>query len=135
MLPVSYTGNSTQRFTKGAALAMKARFALYMGDWELAAESAKACMNLQAYQLHPDFSDLFLMNTKNSIESILVFYTMLLPQKMSCLEMLEDTVRMHPLGTCWLRSSVQMGCPLTSHLFLIPTILSRTVTPVVLPPL
>ena len=64
MLPVSYTGNSTQRFTKGAALAMKARFALYMGDWELAAESAKACMNLQAYQLHPDFSDLFLMNTK-----------------------------------------------------------------------
>ena len=73
MLPVSYTGNSTQRFTKGAALAMKARFALYMGDWELAAESAKACMNLQAYQLHPDFSDLFLMNTKNSIESILVF--------------------------------------------------------------
>ena len=30
-------------------------------------------MNLQAYQLHPDFSDLFLMNTKNSIESILVF--------------------------------------------------------------
>ena len=41
MLPVSYTGNSTQRFTKGAALAMKARFALYMGDWELAAESAK----------------------------------------------------------------------------------------------
>ena len=72
MLPVSYTGNSTQRFTKGAALAMKARFALYMGDWELAAESAKACMNLQAYQLNPDFSDLFLMNTKNSIEGILV---------------------------------------------------------------
>lgn len=143
MLPVSYTGNSTQRFTKGAALAMKARFALYMGDWELAAESAKACMNLQAYQLHPDFSDLFLMNTKNSIESILVFprsvqYNILYDAtatKMSCLEMLEDTVRMHPLGTCWLRSSVQMGCPLTSHLFLIPTILSRTVTPVVLPPL
>ena len=90
MLPVSYTGNSTQRFTKGAALAMKARFALYMGDWELAAESAKACMNLQAYQLHPDFSDLFLMNTKKfhrkhscipNVPCNTTFYTMLLPQK------------------------------------------------------
>ena len=72
-LPESYGQDENIHATKGAALAMKARFALYMGDWELAAESAKACMNLQAYQLHPDFSDLFLMNTKNSIESILVF--------------------------------------------------------------
>ena len=133
MLPVSYTGNSTQRFTKGAALAMKARFALYMGDWELAAESAKACMNLQAYQLHPDFSDLFLMNTKNSIESILVFprsvqYNILYDATATKNELPRNAggyVRMHPLGTCWLRSSVQMGCPLTSHLFLIPTILSE----------
>lgn len=143
MLPVSYTGNSTQRFTKGAALAMKARFALYMGDWELAAESAKACMNLQAYQLHPDFSDLFLMNTKNSIESILVFprsvqYNILYDATATKNELPRNAGgygSYAPLGTCWLRSSVQMGCPLTSHLFLIPTILSRTVTPVVLPPL
>ena len=145
MLPVSYTGNSTQRFTKGAALAMKARFALYMGDYEIAAKAAKDCMDLELYSLEPDYAKLFRQSTKLNDEKVFViprrvpcnttFYTMLLPQKMSYLEMLEDTVRMHPLGTCWLRSSVQMGCPLTSHLFLIPTILSRTVTPVVLPPL
>ena len=36
-LPVSYSG--VQRATKGAALAMKARYALYMGDYEVVVES------------------------------------------------------------------------------------------------
>ena len=37
-----YTGVSSLRATKGAALALKARFALYMGDWEIAADAAKS---------------------------------------------------------------------------------------------
>ena len=42
-LPEKYTGVSSLRATKGAALALKARFALYMGDWEIAADAAYEC--------------------------------------------------------------------------------------------
>lgn len=70
ILPVKYSGTSSQRATKGAALALKARFALYMGDWETAAEAAKKCMELDVYKLYPDFGKLFLSTTKNAEESI-----------------------------------------------------------------
>lgn len=70
VLPVKYSGASSQRATKGAALALKARFALYMGDWETAAEAAKKCMELDVYKLYPDFGKLFLSTTKNAEESI-----------------------------------------------------------------
>lgn len=69
-LPVSYASSSLQRATKGAALAMKARFALYMGDFAITEEAAKAVMDLGVYQLHSDFSDLFLPATKHAEESI-----------------------------------------------------------------
>lgn len=71
-LPVAYPNSSSQRATKGAAMAMKARFALYMGDWEVAANSAKSCMDLGKYKLHSNFSNLFLTTTKNADESIFV---------------------------------------------------------------
>lgn len=64
-LPVSY-GTGLQHFSKGAAYAMKARFALYWGDWDIAAKAAKGCMDLGVYELHEDFSSLFLPNTKNN---------------------------------------------------------------------
>lgn len=67
-LPVSYTG--TQRVTKGAAMAMKARAALYMNDWATCAAAAKACMDLGVYSLHPDFREFFLSSTKTSPELI-----------------------------------------------------------------
>ena len=70
-LPVSYSG--IQRVTKGAALAMKARFSLYNNDYVLARNAAKSCIDLDKYKLHPDFSDLFLQTTKNSKEMILGF--------------------------------------------------------------
>jgi hypothetical protein len=68
ILPVSYSGSKYA--TKGAALALKARIALYMGDWATARDAAKACIDLNAYQLYPDFSTLFLSKTKNSVESV-----------------------------------------------------------------
>lgn len=70
-LPVKYSGGS-QRATKGAALALKARFALYNGDWSVASDAAKACMDLNVYKLHPSYSNLFLTTTRNSEESIFV---------------------------------------------------------------
>lgn len=69
-LPVSYTG--AQRFTKGAAMAMKARFALYQGDWEIAAEAAKDCMDLGIYSLASNYADVFLQGTKEIPEKIFV---------------------------------------------------------------
>jgi len=71
-LPVSYISNTEQRFTKGAALAMKARFALYNNDWAIAAQAAKSCIDLRIYDLHPDFVNLFLATTKNTKENILL---------------------------------------------------------------
>lgn len=71
-LPVKYEGSSIQRATKGAALALKARFALYMGDYETVAQATFECMGLGVYELHPDYADLFLSKTKNSKESVFV---------------------------------------------------------------
>ena len=68
VLPESYSDE--QRATKGAALALKARVALIMEDWETAAEAAKAVMDLGIYSLHSDFGDLFLSTTKTSDEFI-----------------------------------------------------------------
>lgn len=70
VLPQTVSGK--QRATKGAAMALKARIALYMGDWQTAATAAKACIDLGQYQLHADYSDLFYQNTKESSEFIFI---------------------------------------------------------------
>ncbi len=68
-LPTTYGG--IQRFTKGTAYAMKARIALYNGDWQIAATAAKNCMDLGVYKLHGNYQDLF--TSTYSDESILYF--------------------------------------------------------------
>jgi hypothetical protein len=69
-LPLSYGSTSNLRATKGAALAMKARVALFFGDWAIARDAAKACMDLGVYELHSDYATLFLSKTKNPKELI-----------------------------------------------------------------
>jgi hypothetical protein len=69
-LPLSYSASEVKRVTKGAAYALKARVALYMGDFATAAQAAKACIDLGIYQLYPDYSTLFLSATKDNIEEI-----------------------------------------------------------------
>ena len=61
---------SVVRITKGAALALKARTALFNHDYQLAADAAKQCIELDYYRLYPDFEKLFYPATKNSEESI-----------------------------------------------------------------
>lgn len=68
-LPVDY-GTAAMHVTKGAAMAMKARFALYLGDFDLAAKAAKDCMDLNVYSLEPDFAKLFLQSTGVNPEKI-----------------------------------------------------------------
>jgi hypothetical protein len=69
-LPETYGSSELKRATKGAALAMKARIALYQGDWTVARNAAKMCMDLGRYQLYPDFGELFLPKTRNTDEVI-----------------------------------------------------------------
>jgi hypothetical protein len=59
-LPVSYTSSELKRATKSAALGIKARIALYMGDYQIARDAAKAVIDLGIHQLHPNYEQLFL---------------------------------------------------------------------------
>lgn len=69
-LPTSYATSALKRATKGVALALKARFALYEKDYKTASDAAKACIDLNQYVLHADYANLFLQSTKNSREVI-----------------------------------------------------------------
>ena len=59
-----------RKIDSSAALALKARYALYMGDYDIVVAATKAVMDLGIYSLHKDYGDLFLTNTKNAEESI-----------------------------------------------------------------
>lgn len=69
-LPESYGVNEEIHATKGAALAMKARYALYMHDYDIAEDAAKRCIDLGLYELYPSYSELFLQSTKNVSEKV-----------------------------------------------------------------
>ena len=70
-LPLTYEGTALH-FTKGAALAMKARYALWLGDYELAAKAAKDCMDLGVYALESDYSNIFWPSTGLIKEKVFV---------------------------------------------------------------
>ena len=59
VLPASYTGIDAGRATKWAAIAFKARAALYAGRFQVAADAAKQVMDGGAFALHPDYAQLF----------------------------------------------------------------------------
>ena len=58
------------RVTQGFAYGMKARFALYSGDYAVARDAAKAVIDLQTYSLDPDYRELFLKAGAGSPELI-----------------------------------------------------------------
>ncbi|CCH51195.1 hypothetical protein BN8_00111 [Fibrisoma limi BUZ 3] len=73
-LPQSYPASAVKRLTKGAALAVKARTALYTGNWAVAKDAAQAIMQFTgagAYSLHPGYSQLFLKAGETSPELII----------------------------------------------------------------
>ncbi|MEH6680331.1 MAG: RagB/SusD family nutrient uptake outer membrane protein [Sediminicola sp.] len=69
-LPTSYTSTDRGRATKGAALALKARSALYNGNWEDALLAAQAVIDLDIYGLYPDYRGLFLLENEGNNEVI-----------------------------------------------------------------
>lgn len=72
-LPVSYNGDDRGRFTKGAALALKARILLYNQRYAEAAIAAKAVIDLGVYALNPDYYLLFQDEGDYSKEDILSY--------------------------------------------------------------
>lgn len=66
------TPSGEQRATKGMAYAFKARAALYNGDYAIAEDAAKKCMELGVYDLHPTFTTLFYGSTNSSKEFIFI---------------------------------------------------------------
>lgn len=70
VLPVTVVSAENGRATKGAALTLKTRVLLYQEKWAEAAAAAKAVMDLNVYELFPDYRGLFLPQHENSKEVI-----------------------------------------------------------------
>ncbi|GAC1656978.1 MAG: RagB/SusD family nutrient uptake outer membrane protein [Gemmatimonadaceae bacterium] len=71
VLPPTYAGEDDGRVTKGAALALKARAALYARRWQVASAAAQAVIDLKLYSLQPIYRDLFTYKNAGSAEIIL----------------------------------------------------------------
>lgn len=69
-LPTTYTGVDVGRATKGAALAIKAREALFGGQWDAAISAAQAVMSLNVYALENNYGNLFTSVGQSSKEII-----------------------------------------------------------------
>lgn len=71
-LPVTWPASENGRVTKGAALALKARVLLYNERWAEAAAAAKAVMDLNIYELHPKFDELFRAAFNNKTKEVIL---------------------------------------------------------------
>lgn len=71
LLPQSYSGDEIGMVTSGAALAIKARTALFNSNWDVAADACQRVINSGAYSLLADYNLLFSYKSENSKESIL----------------------------------------------------------------
>ncbi|WP_432709606.1 RagB/SusD family nutrient uptake outer membrane protein [Pedobacter sp.] len=69
VLPANYAATDLGRATKGAALGMHAKVALYQKKWSDVVTLTNQVMGL-GYNLFPDFEKLFRTNNENSIESV-----------------------------------------------------------------
>ena len=70
-LPVSYDNANKGRISKGAALAMKARAMLWAGRYEEAKNAARAVIDLNEYNLYPNYKTMFTYEAENNQEVIL----------------------------------------------------------------
>lgn len=70
-LPATYAAADNGKMTKGAALALKARFYLYNKNYDKAIEACRAVMALGVYSLHSSYEGLFLPANENNKEFIM----------------------------------------------------------------
>jgi hypothetical protein len=72
-LPLQYTDADRGRITRGVVLALKSRVYLYNNQFAEAAAAAKAVMDLNIYQLYPDYYAFFQKDGDYSAEDILSY--------------------------------------------------------------
>jgi starch-binding outer membrane protein, SusD/RagB family len=77
-LPQSYSGAEIGRATKGAALALNAKVAMYEGKWADVLTYTNQVMTL-GYALYPSFDQLFRVENENCSESIFEIQCSLVP--------------------------------------------------------
>lgn len=78
VLPQSYSSVDVGHATKGAALALHAKAALYQKKWAAVVTYTNQVMGL-GYTLFPNYEQLFRTNNKNNSESIFEIQNMLIP--------------------------------------------------------
>ena len=69
-LAKSYSGTEKGRATIGAVLAFKTRVLLYSRQWKETVETAKQVIDLNEYELFPDYRGLFLLENEGNKEVI-----------------------------------------------------------------
>lgn len=74
-LPTNISGGDYGRIGKGAALALKARTALYNKKYDIARDASKEVMDLNIYEIDKIFSDMFRSATQNSSKEIIFSIT------------------------------------------------------------
>lgn len=77
-LPVSYSGADVGRATKGAALALHAKVAMYLSKWSDVLAYTDQVKAL-GYTLFSDYEKLFRVSNENSVESIFEIQAALIP--------------------------------------------------------
>jgi hypothetical protein len=82
-LPVSYSSANIGHATKGAALALNAKVALYLKDWTGVVKYTNEVTALGIYSLFPDYEKMFRTQNKNNVESIFEIQNMLIPNEPS----------------------------------------------------
>lgn len=78
-LPASYNGADVGRITKGAALALHAKVAMYQAKWADVKTYTDQVIGLGVYSLFPDFEKMFRTQNENCSESIFEIQCALIP--------------------------------------------------------
>lgn len=79
VLPVTYPATDLGRATKGAALSLHAKVAMYQNKWNDVYDLTKQVMALGVYSLFPNFEKLFRVENENSVESIFEIQCAIVP--------------------------------------------------------
>ncbi len=78
-LPATYSSTDVGHVTKGAALALHAKVALYQKKWGDVVTYTNDVTALGIYQLFPNYEKMFRTENKNNVESIFEIQNMLIP--------------------------------------------------------
>jgi hypothetical protein len=98
VLPATYSSADIGHVTKGAALALHAKVALYQKKWSDVVTYTNDVTALGIYSLFPDYEKMFRTTNKNNVESIFEIQCMLIPNNPGASNSQYSQVQM-PRGT------------------------------------